>query len=393
MIYTRFDNPILCSYLYFIIISLLFSCRTDKLPSIDLMSDESISADVKKPVEVRYNDGHNELVMLGHVKARGGSSIKYEKRSFSLELDHKYPLGHIESDDDWILNANYIDKTFMRHKMSYDIFRQMNPQNISPLCAYIAISLNNQDQGLYVLMQEINAGLLKLNRKDKTAVIYKDPPVFIKERIQPQEEDNYYQQKYPPISKKNLSDDIEAFRRFLFDTDDKTFAQEIDKWIDLRNVMDWQLLLLLSNNSDGILKNFYLYKLNQSTPYKIAIWDYDHAYGRDGDGEYNMLERVLDCNRSVLFRRLNQMGDYSQALKKRYHQLRDNGVFSLENFDTHIRNNASLVSDYLEDNFRKWPVGGSWYYDDKTFDEEVEIMKKYFAMRLPQLDERFDYSL
>ena len=33
------------------------------------------------------------------------------------------------------------------------------------------------------------------------------------------------------------------------------------------------IILLFTNNADGIMKNFYLYKLDKNTPFRFAIWD------------------------------------------------------------------------------------------------------------------------
>ncbi len=49
-------------------------------------------------------------------------------------------------------------------------------------------------------------------------------------------------------------------------------------------------MLLLSNNGDGVMKNFLLYKIDSNTPFRIALWDYDHSFGRDGDNELNLME-------------------------------------------------------------------------------------------------------
>ena len=49
------------------------------------------------------------------------------------------------------------------------------------------------------------------------------------------------------------------------------------------------LLLYLSNGGDGITKNFYIYKMDEETPFRIALWDCDHSFGRDGDNETECL--------------------------------------------------------------------------------------------------------
>ncbi|MEO0735011.1 MAG: DUF2911 domain-containing protein, partial [Bacteroidota bacterium] len=58
-----------------------------------------------------------------HLKRRGGMSFVYDKHSYTLHLDRKIPLDFLPLDRDWVLNASYIDKTFVRHKVSYDLFR------------------------------------------------------------------------------------------------------------------------------------------------------------------------------------------------------------------------------------------------------------------------------
>ena len=45
----------------------------------------------------------------------------------------------------------------MRHKISYDIFMQMNPNNIASKSAFVNIKINDEYEGLYLLMEEINA--------------------------------------------------------------------------------------------------------------------------------------------------------------------------------------------------------------------------------------------
>jgi hypothetical protein len=277
----------------------------------------------------------------------------------------------------------------MRHKISYDIFRQMNKKNVASQSIYVNVELNDEPRGLYLLMEEVNGAMAGLDKSDSQAMMFKDPPLFYREKIpHPQEPDNYYQQKFPKIYNSDKTGYIEQFKDFLFNSSDNDFLNGIDKWVDIDNITDWHILLLFSNNSDGIMKNFYLYKIDSSTPFRIAIWDYDHSFGRDGDNEMNMMERELDCNRSVLLRRLMEIPQsvYPKKLKERWFSLRNAQIISIKNMKNHIEANSKIIKEAVERNFELWPVDSKWYYDNNSYDDEIQILIDFTELRIPQLD-------
>ena len=107
------------------------SCREEKTPTLNIKKDGAIGWKEKEQCKIVYLDSEKNDELIGKIKCRGGISKKYYKHSFSLELKDKYSFSELPYDDDWIINANYIDKTFMRHKISYDLFREMNSENIA----------------------------------------------------------------------------------------------------------------------------------------------------------------------------------------------------------------------------------------------------------------------
>ena len=98
----------------------------------------------------------------GRVQRRGGFSISFPKHSYEIDLDEDVPLGGLPADDDWILNANYIDKTFMRHVLAYDLFREMHPDNRAAHYRFVNLYLNDEYNGLYVLMEKLDKSSLRV---------------------------------------------------------------------------------------------------------------------------------------------------------------------------------------------------------------------------------------
>ena len=330
----------------------------------------------------------------GRIHYRGGISAGYPKHSLALKLDERYPLCGLPADKDWILNANYIDKTFMRHKLCYDLFRLMDEEvNRAPLCAYATLTVDGHGQGLYVVMQKMDASTLGIDKGDSTSVIFKEPPVMYDERIVPQDPDNYYQQTFPKKRKDDRTAQAEAIVAFLQDSPDEVFRAEVGQWFDLKNIADWQLLLLLSNNADGLRKNFFLYKVGDATPYRVAPWDYDHSFGRDGDNEPNMLRDTVDCNRVVLLRRLWQWPEYRSQVARRWQQLRTEGLFTEATLNRMIADNAAQIEAAVKANELLWPVDNDIYYDANHFDAELDIMREFIGRNIERLDTLFNRIL
>ena len=136
------------------------SCGDEKIPTLNIIKDGAIGLKEKEQCNIIYSDSENTDELIGKIKCRGGMSSRYDKHSFSLELEDKYSFAKLPHDDNWIINANYIDKTFMRHKISYDLFREMNSKNVASKSIYVNVSVNDKYEGLYVLMEEINASMI-----------------------------------------------------------------------------------------------------------------------------------------------------------------------------------------------------------------------------------------
>lgn len=378
---------------FFILIASCLGCKKDPFPSIDIQKEGPFSWEKKEDCTIIFNHKDQSVEMPARIKHRGGLSAQYKKNSFSLELEKKYKFFDLPKEDDWILNASYIDKTFMRHKINYDLFREMHPDNIAARSTFLNVHINGDYHGLYILTEEINGKRVGLNKKDTMAMLFKDPLLLYTEERVPQDSNNYYQQKFPKIHKRDQTYYIEEFRSFLFDSSDEEFDDNIMNWVDLDNIIDWHLLLLFSNNGDGIMKNFYLYKKDSRSPFRIAIWDYDHTFGRDGDNELNMMERPLRWKRSILFVRLldSKSLQYRKRLERRWKELRDNGLFSLKYIEKEMDKIDKTIRETLPQNFEKWPVKSYWYYDDNDYEMEKEIIKEFIPLRLSQLDEEFHY--
>ncbi len=359
--------------------------------SLNLEFDEEVTADEKRDILLHEQLGVKTETYAAKAWRRGGYSMRFPKHSYSIDLYDDVPLANLPADDDWILNANYIDKTFLRHVISYELFQDMGADRVAPNTRYVELELNGVYNGLYVLMEKLDKSTLGIDANDSAAVIFKEPHIFREsyDGIIPEEPENFHQQKFPKIEERDMTAYIESVRNFILESSDEEFTQQIANFFDLENVIDWHLLLLITNNSDGILKGFYLYKINEETPLRIAPWDYDHSFGRDGDNELNLDARPLDINRSILFARLLGFEWYKKMLKTRWNALQKEGLLNMQGLKWRIHYQKEKIKPWVAKNFELWPVDASWYFDDNGFEEEIQIMYQFVELRHHRLTEYF----
>lgn len=365
----------------------LGNSKKPKLPNINIQTKHFIRPDFETPCTIEYISEYEKDTVDAMIKIRGNYSLKYPKKSYTLDLDHSIDLCGLPHDKDFVLHANYIDKSFMRHKVSYDLFRQMNSNNIAAQCSYATVSINGNAIGLYTIMQKIDRTVLHLEKDDTMAMSFKDPTMFYKEYFEIYDS-NRYEQKYPNFEVSNKTYVIEAFRNLLFNADDSTFAKNISQWIDINNVIDWFLVTYFTNNNDGVMKNFYFYKINSETPFRFAVWDYDYSYGRDHENYLKMnLEPIL-WEQSILFSRLMNNPDYRLQIKNRWFELRKN-ILTIENVKQLIDANHQQIKDAISDNSKIWPIDNKFYQDNNNYNDEIQLIYDYLNLYLPSYDHFF----
>ncbi|MCB9195998.1 MAG: CotH kinase family protein [Flavobacteriales bacterium] len=354
-------------------------------PYLNIITNTDIPWDHKDSCSIKFDNG---FIINGKIKCRGGISSKYYKHSYSLELDLDTSLFEgFHVDNDLIINAGYIDKTFYRHQLSFDIFRSLSSENIAPHCALEHIYLNNNYEGLYVVMEEVDRSLVGIDKTDSLAILIKDGGLFIENHVNffVQNDEDLYQTKYPKnptsYSEKSLTD----LHEFLFNSSDKYFKSEVENLFDLNNIIDWHLLLLITNNGDGVVKNFYWFK-DKTRKWQVIPWDYDDSFGRNGDNSLQINE--CGWERNILLKRLFELNinNYRNRLIDKWNEVRTillTEAKVIDQIDFHIERMKSIN---YEVNFEKWSVTDSNYIDNNNFEEEIELMKNYVIHRWSELD-------
>jgi spore coat protein H len=328
----------------------------------------------------------------GVVRIRGASSQGYEKKSFGLTLDAPAPCLGMRESRHWILNAAAVDRSLMRHKLSYDLFLSLSGPNAERFAAasrFVELKLNGNYNGAYLLMERVDRALLKLREYDpgapSHACIYKAVD-HAANFSQP----GYagYEQVEPDPLAKPYWEPLDDFNRFVSRSTDAEFRDPekgIATRLDIDNAIDFQLLVLLTSNIDGITKN-YVFSRDATSPdapaprFFFAPWDYDATFGRSWDATRVGADAWLT---NSLFDRLHGDPAFRQRFAARWKTLRER-QFSVATLHRLVDDNAKTLGSVAQRNASRWKTIP--YPDRLTFEQDCAQMKEWIAARVAWLD-------
>ncbi len=338
-----------------------------------------------------FNDEETSSVHSIAIKVRGAVSKSYRKNSFRLELRSEEDFNEnrdarllsMRYDDDWLLDAAYLDKSLMRNRLALDIFNDMwrpseKPEIRSTVRGrFVEVILNGHYNGIYVLSEKVDRKMPGLDKRD--GILFKAVNHNFEEmRLK-------YQLEYPegPVAITNKSwDELQEFLDFVKKAPTEEFFNGIEKRVDIENVVDYHIHQLLISALDNDDKNYFLAKDNNNLFFFLP-WDLDSALGRHFDGE-----KVGTNYRqgNFLTNRIFAKDPYKAKIRKRWKELRT-GILSKSELTKRIETYFDLLErgGAYKRNFERWNIQKD-YFDDDTYVEDFEYMKKWIEKRLRVVD-------
>lgn len=376
----------------------------------------------------------------GHigVQRRGNFSNILPQKPYNVETrfadstNLNVSLFGMPSENDWILRANYNDKSLMRDAMAYELFRSMG--NYAPRTHITEVLLNGSYLGIYTLTERIKrdngrVDIATLNPNENTGDDLTGGYIV---KIDNYNADNSWQLAFSPLDhpdytvhmvyvypKADLISDpqknyiqgfINGFETALYsaDFDDPTTGYRA--WIDTRTFIDYFLVNEVARNVDGFKKSRFFHKDKDSNGGMLKagpVWDFDWAWmnvqecyfgATDGSG---WSHHINDCDPDVRspgwMIRLLQDPAFANELQCRYQDLR-NTVLSTAHLFQFIDSTAAVVAQGQERHFERWPIWGvnsgtpeTWPLA-QNYPQEVQRLKDWITLRLSWLDENMPGS-
>ncbi len=371
------------------------------------------------------SDPHDHFSGQIAIEVRGSSSQMFPKKSYGLELrddagqDMDFPLLGLPEEEDWILYAPYTDKSLLRNVLTFTLAGQMSETYV-PRCRFVELFLNNQYEGIYVLMEKIKrdnnrVDIAKLKAEDISGedltggyIIKIDKQTgdggegWNSQYMNVNNMPTYYQYDYPesadmqPVQKTYIQNYVNDFETAIYYLrhDEQTGYQN---YMNLETFYDYVILNELSRNVDGYRLSTYLNKDKSGKLNAGPIWDYNLTYGNadyyDGWRTYGL---VVNYNMGgdywqvpFWWKKLVADPVFTDPLRCRWEEIKES-VLSEEHILGVMDSLITYLGSAVDRNFGRWPILSEhvWpnYYVGYTYENEINWMKNWISLRLDRVD-------
>ncbi|MGN1408917.1 MAG: CotH kinase family protein [Eubacteriales bacterium] len=295
------------------------------------------------------------------IKGRGNYSWSMSKKPYAVKLAEGASLLGMGKGKNWILIANWSDKTLMRNYLTMQLARNIGLEYSSD-CRYVDVYFNGKYHGNYVLTEKITLGSNRVDIDPNIGGLFEiemtyrhsdctwciDLPsgvhVMYKE---PDEED------YGTEWKKNM---LTKFRSLFTKADISITSKGYEyysRYIDVDSFIDWYIVNEFVKNYDsGFTTSCYCYVKEDGKIYMGPVWDYDTCMGNQAAATCVETEGY-HVGTSPWYDALLHDEDFFRMLCERWTFLIDSGAIQ-ENFFDLMTKTDEYIADSSVENFKIW---------------------------------------
>jgi len=406
---------------------------------LDIPDEPKITADMKiihnGPGQINHvTDNGNVYSGRAGIEIRGRYSASLPQKPYGFETRDEagnnldVPILGMPAENDWVLTANYNDKTFLRNFLAFELFRKMG--HYAPRTVFCEVVINGEYQGIYLLGEKIKqdkdrVDIAKLTSDENSGDDLTGGYIFANDYYT---ETDSWLSNYSPLNrpggdvhfvyydpkpdemtvaqKKYLKDFVSSFESKLYDPGFKDRSSGYRAYLNVNSFVDYFLIGELSRNVDAYKKSRFYFKDKDSKGGLIHSgppWDYDWAWKditencihfnqTDGSGWAYRVNDCIDWPIPPSWEiRLLQDEEFAGEINSKYFRLRKTIIG--ETYLHHVIDSvASLLNEAQERHYQKWPIlginvgTGEYGEQPETFDGEIEKFKSWIARRLVWLD-------
>ncbi|RQW10204.1 hypothetical protein EH222_02795, partial [candidate division KSB1 bacterium] len=338
---------------------------------------------------------------------RGKWSYTFETRNADGSNNNVALLG-MPKDNDWILTADFIDKTLMRNALAYQISRSIG--RWAPRTRHVELVLNGNYEGVYLLVEKIKADNNRVNiaRMDSTDISGENVTGgYIWDIQQADGTDIDFGErrvlKYPkadqvqPEQLAYIRDYDDEFRSVMQRSYYADPTRGYQKYIDVSSFVDEIVVQEATKNSDAYGWSGFFYKERNGKIFAGPAWDFDQALANsthmDGDRvQMWMIENCIENAGPAFWEKLWETPAFKRQVADTWVAYRK-GPLKMERLFAFIDSLAVYLDEAQQRNFTRWPYLGVPIWrstagaeNRNTYEKEVDYMKDYLLDHIEWMD-------
>lgn len=339
--------------------------------------------------------GH--MTMKGH----GNSTWGMPKKPYRLKLDSKAAILGMPKDKNWILLANYDDKTLLRNRTAFELGNRFG-MPWTPRDYPVEVTLNGDYVGAYDFVEKIRVDKNRVNIADTDNTVAPESTGFILEIDERMDDSVCWRTTQGVafcIDTPDPSSDAQVayIKDYVQKAEDALFSPNLmdpatgyEQYIDVDSVIDWFLVNELFKNQDAdFFSSVYLYKDAGGKLKFGPVWDFDIGAGNVNysDAEYPTGWWV--ANASWIARMRAADPTFEARVRARWQALKATQIDTLAAF-IDDRSQSLINSGAEKSNFDRWPILNVAVWPNAvvpgSYPGEIDYMKSWLAQRIAWMD-------
>lgn len=237
-------------------------------------------------------DGGPPLPIAARI--RGAHTRRFPKKSLQIDFTKQHlpdgpPEGHRVRRIH--LNADYVDPTLMRSRLSFRLFELLDVP--APRCRHAALTVSKAFAGVYVALESVDSDFCRRRGWQPGPIYYAINRNANFGLVSPFSRTL----KHPlDLGYKTVEDaDTAPLRQMVMEINlaaPRAFPRIVERWVDIPEYLRWLTVAVFVGNRDGFVHNYALWLNPGDRQFRIIPWDYDATWGIDVHGRPARLDRV-----------------------------------------------------------------------------------------------------
>ena len=340
------------------------------------------------------------------IRGRGNSSWDISnKKPYKVKLSSKASLFGFPADKEWVLLANFSDKTLLRNTIAMELSQRFGLP-YTPRSTPVEVFLNGNYRGTYLLMESIKIATSRVNIPSMKATDISGNALtggYLVEVDERHDGTTLFQTSHglpitvhdpDPATAEQLAYISDYFEQVETTLDANDFADPAGgyaKYLDSDSFLNWYLANEISSNVDApFFDSCWMYKQRGDKLFMGPAWDFDLAFG-NVDYADSQLPTGWYVRRGPWLNRMFQDPAFRQKAKDRWNALKPTQIDTIFNF---IDQQAAILAQAQRNNFQRWPIMNEYVWPvpaiPGAYQSEVDQMKNWLTQRIAWMDANFN---
>lgn len=380
------------------------------LPVLRIVTDNAApigSKDVYVPGQMTLSSnvpGTADVIGTLQIRGRGNSTWGMPKKPYRVKLTDKTALLGMPSSKDWVLLANYSDKSLIRNAIAMELGKRMG-MPWTPRTAFVEVYLNDRYDGVYLLSENIKVAKDRVNidelaatdiAADKITGGYllevdfrqdghtmftatDDLPIVFQSPEEPAPEQEAYIKGY-----------IDQFESVLHSANFADPTTGYAAYIDVDSFIRWYLVNEVFRNVDANMwSSCWMYKPRGGKLFMGPLWDFDLAAG---NVNYNDAFQTTGwyIRDAPWISRLFQDPAFVARVKQLWSEIKADELPAMMQA---ITADATTLQQGQLNNFERWPILETYVWPNNqipgSYAGEINYLNVWLTARVTWLDQQF----